>query len=91
MAHNPKLNVYILELNPKKDGVETFRDFFHNKLSLDNGSSDDDIFKNYFQEFLNGIGKDDFHIDKKSKKVFGAGYFGLIVPLFSVKPCHYNS
>lgn len=86
MAHNPKLNVYILELNPKKDGVETFRDFFHNKLSLNNGSSDDDIFKKYFQEFLNGIGKDDFHIDKKSKKVFGASKVEEGQINYSIKP-----
>ena len=35
MAHNPKLNVYIISLKPKKqDENKTFRDFFLENLSL---------------------------------------------------------
>lgn len=34
MAHNPKLNVYIISLKPKKqDENKTFRDFFAENLS----------------------------------------------------------
>ena len=30
-------------------------------------------------------------VESKAFKELEAVYFGLIVPLFSVKPCHYNS
>lgn len=71
MAHNPKLNVYILTLNSKKDEFETFRDLF--KLKYNCGIQDNDrkVFERYFQDFLNNIGKDDFRKDTKAKKVLG--------------------
>ncbi|MCK9449913.1 MAG: hypothetical protein M0Q41_13170, partial [Bacteroidales bacterium] len=70
-AHNPKLNVYILTLNNQSDSVETFRDLFKAKYGLNN-EDDSIVFKKYFEEFLKAMGKDEFHKDEKSKKVFGA-------------------
>jgi len=72
MAHNPKLNVYILTLNKKKEEYETFRDLFKLKYNCLANETDKNIFEKYFSEFLNSIGKDDFRKDNKSKKVLGA-------------------
>lgn len=71
MAHNPKLNVYLLKLNPKNDSVQTFRDLFKSKFSLDLLSSDEEVFKKYHEKFVNGVGDKDFRKDSKSKKVLG--------------------
>lgn len=83
MAHNPKLNVYTLRLNPKDESVETFRDLFKSKFNCDVHVSDDDLFKKYFQAFVNGIGDDDFRKDAKNKKVIGTiKNANIEVPLF---------
>lgn len=83
MAHNPKLNVYTLRLNPKDESVETFRDLFKCKFNCDVHVSDDDLFTQYFQAFVNGIGDDDFRKDAKNKKVIGTiKNANIEVPLF---------
>ena len=41
MAHNPKLNVYIISLKPKKqDENKTFRDFLKEKYAKESDLSD---------------------------------------------------
>lgn len=46
MAHNPKLNVYIIGLNPKKqDENKTFRDFLKEKYSNQSDLSDNSLMK----------------------------------------------
>ena len=83
MAHNPKLNVYTLRLNPKDDSVETFRDLFKLKYNCDTSVSDDDLFTLYFQSFVNGIGDDNFRKDTKNKKVIGTVKSSNVsIPLF---------
>lgn len=72
MAHNPKLNVYIIGLKPKKqDEVKTFRDFLKEKYSSRTDLSDDALMGYLFESFINGVGQDTFHKDDKSKKVIG--------------------
>lgn len=71
MAHNPKLNVYTLKLNPKNDSFEIFRDLFKSKYALKSTISDKDIFLAYHQNFVNGIGDKEFRKDTKNKKVLG--------------------
>lgn len=71
MAHNPKLNVYTLKLNPKSDSVETFRDLFKAKYLLDGNTLDQDVFLEYCKRFINGIGDKEFRKDAKNKKVIG--------------------
>lgn len=83
MAHNPKLNVYTLQLNPQNDSVQTFRDLFKYKYNKDAFCSDDDLFKLYFQDFVNGIGDKKFRKDSKNKKVIGkVNSSSVSVPLF---------
>ncbi|KAA6302656.1 MAG: hypothetical protein EZS26_001163 [Candidatus Ordinivivax streblomastigis] len=86
MAHNPKLNVYILTLNSKKDEFETFRDLF--KLKYNSGVTDEDskVFGKYFQDFLNNIGKDDFRKDDKAKKVLGVAKSVSDETSYSINP-----
>lgn len=72
MAHNPKLNVYIIGLKPKKqDEIKTFRDFLKEKYSSRTDLSDDALMGYLFESFINGVGQDTFHKDDKSKKVIG--------------------
>lgn len=71
MSHNPKLNVYTLQLNPQDDSVQTFRDLFKCKYNKDASVSDNELFKKYFEDFVNGIGDKDFRKDSKNKKVIG--------------------
>ena len=83
MAHNPKLNVYTLRLNPKDESVETFRDLFKLKYNCDISLSDNDLFTLYFQSFVNGIGDDNFRKDTKNKKVIGTvKNSNIAIPLF---------
>lgn len=70
MSHNPKLNVYILTLKSKKDDYETFRDLIKLKYGCSN-DEDKSIFKSFFSNFLDVIGKDNFRKDSKAKKVIG--------------------
>lgn len=69
MVRNPKLNIYTLQLNPKDDSVQTFRDLFECKYG--SGKSDDDLFKLYFQDIVNEIGDKNFRKDDINKKVIG--------------------
>ena len=72
MAHNPKLNVYIISLKPKKqDENKTFRDFLKEKYAKNSDRSDKALMKYLFTSFINGVGQDEFHKDDKSKKVIG--------------------
>ena len=72
MAHNPKLNVYIISLKPKKqDENKTFRDFLKEKYAKDSDTSDKALMEYLFTSFINGVGQDEFHKDDKSKKVIG--------------------
>lgn len=72
MAHNPKLNVYIISLKPKKqDENKTFRDFLKEKYAKNSDMSDKALMEYLFTSFINGVGQDEFHKDDKSKKVIG--------------------
>lgn len=72
MAHNPKLNVYIISLKPKKqDESKTFRDFLKEKYSTQADLSDNKLMQYLYNSFVNGVGQDKFHKDDKSKKVIG--------------------
>jgi hypothetical protein len=83
MAHNPKLNVYTLRLNPKDESVETFRDLFKLKFNCDSVVSDSDLFTQYFQALVNGIGDKNFRKDTKNKKVIGTVKSSdIAIPLF---------
>ena len=76
MALNPRLNVYVVTLNPKdKDSNPTFRDFFKEKYNVDTTVGDDELKKKFFQEFLNTVGKSEFRKDKASKKVIGVSEY----------------
>ena len=76
MALNPKLNVYIVTLNPKaKDTNPTYRDLFRAKYMVDTQISDSDLQEKLFQDFLNSVGKSDFRKDTKSKKVIGVSEY----------------
>ena len=67
MAHNPKLNVYIISLKPKKqDENKTFRDFLKEKYAKNLDMSDKALMKYLFTSFINGVGQDEFHKDDKS-------------------------
>lgn len=72
MAHNPKLNVYIISLKPKQqDENKTFRDFLKEKYSTQADLSDKALMEYLFESFVNGVGQDKFHKDDKNKKVIG--------------------
>ncbi|EGW47196.1 hypothetical protein HMPREF0666_01650 [Prevotella sp. C561] len=72
MAHNPKLNVYIISLKPKKqDENKTFREFLKEKYAKNSDTSDKALMIYLFTSFINGVGQDEFHKDDKSKKVIG--------------------
>lgn len=76
MALNPKLNIYVVTLNPKdKDSHPTFRDLFRYKFLKDTSIADTDIQNYFFQEFLNTVGKSEFRKDKDSKKVIGVSEY----------------
>lgn len=71
MAHNPKLNIYTLRLNPKDDSINTFRDFYRIKFSLNAMLSDKDVFSFFSKNFIKEIGDKNFRKDKRNKKVIG--------------------
>ena len=53
MAHNPKLNVYIIGLKPKKqDENKTFRDFLKEKYSTQSDLSDNSLMEYLFSSNL---------------------------------------
>ena len=76
MALNPKLNVYVVTLNPKeKDTTPTYRDLFKAKYMVDAQITDSDLQDKFFQDFLNSVGKSDYRKDVKSKKVIGVSEY----------------
>ena len=76
MALNPKLNVYVVTLNPKeKDTNPTYRDLFKAKYMVDAQITDSDLQDKFFQDFLNSVGKSDYRKDVKSKKVIGVSEY----------------
>ena len=76
MALNPKLNVYVVTLNPKeKDTNPTYRDLFKAKYMVEAQITDSDLQDKLFQDFLNSVGKSDYRKDVKSKKVIGVSEY----------------
>lgn len=76
MALNPKLNIYVVSLNPKdKDSAPTYRDLFKAKYFANAETSDYELLNRFFEEFLNTVGKTDFRKDNKSKKVIGVSEY----------------
>lgn len=74
MAHNPKLNVYIIELKKKGNKEDaSFFDFYNilsnNKFEYSDTSDTYSFFTETFVDFLGG--KDKFSKDQDVKKVFG--------------------
>ena len=72
MAHNPKLQVFRIELKPKarsKADSACFRDVLFNKLNIETSESDNFLWNSYLQSFVNHIDLN-FFKDEKSKKAF---------------------
>lgn len=74
MAHNPKLEVYQVWLNPQKDVDKTYRDFFIETNSSGNTNDNENsiIFLDYFGDFIRKVDTDDFIANSKKKKAFTA-------------------
>ena len=76
MALNPKLNIYVLTLNPRdKNSSPTFRDLLSAKYSLDRKLDDNELQLKLYQDFLDKVGKDNFRNDTESKKVIGVSKY----------------
>lgn len=76
MALNPKLNIYVVSLNPRdKKASLTFRDFFKAKYLFNKSVDDKELLDKFFEEFLNKVGKSEFRKDQKSKKVIGVSEY----------------
>lgn len=76
MALNPKLNIYVVSLNPKsKTESPTYRDFFKAKYLFDKSVEDKELLDQFFEEFLNKVGKSEFRKDQKTKKVMGVSEY----------------
>ncbi|MBW8326541.1 MAG: hypothetical protein K0M50_17385 [Prolixibacteraceae bacterium] len=71
MAHNPKLEVFKIRLKPTTEKVVTYRDFFKQKLNHIK-AEDSDLFKDYFDNFIDTVDNNDFFKDKKNHKAFTA-------------------
>lgn len=69
MALNPKLNIFVVGLNPRdKEASPTYRDYFKSKYFGKVNTSDKQLLESFFKDFLNTVGKTDFRKDDKSKK-----------------------
>lgn len=76
MALNPKLNVYVVTLNPRDRGSHpTFRDLFKEKYHKTATVGDDELRKDFFKDFLDKVGKSQYRKDKGSKKVIGVSEY----------------
>ena len=76
MVLNPKLNVYVVALNPRdKETAPTYRDYFKSKYSCNGVTSDKQLLERFFKDFLNTIGTADFRKDVKNKKVIGVSEY----------------
>ncbi len=74
MAHNPKLEVYSLILPKIEKNGNTFRDVLSEKL-YGNGvkvGTDQEIFNDYFQNFISILDNPDFIADESKKKAITA-------------------
>ena len=71
MAHNPKLNVFIIKLNPKNKESLTFREFFRQKYHADQSTEDAEVYKLFYTDVINALGNKEFNNDSTSKKVIG--------------------
>lgn len=76
MALNPKLNIFVVGLNPRdKEASPTYRDYFKSKYLGNANTSDRQLLESFFKDFLNTVGKADFRKDDKSKKVIGVSEY----------------
>lgn len=79
MAHDPKIELFKFSLKRKgSSGAITFREFFRSKFNhyydiTPAPSTDNCIFKIYFEDFIKDIGKDTYKTDSKKKKGFTIG------------------
>lgn len=71
MAHNPKLNVFIIKLTPKSKENVTFREFFRQKYHADQNTEDSEVYKLFYTDLINALGNKEFNNDSISKKVIG--------------------
>ena len=74
MAHNPKLNVYIIELRKKdKSSSCSFFDYYKTMSNKEFKITDKkDVFEYFMESFSKFIGgKEKFSEDNNTKKVFG--------------------
>ncbi len=76
MALKPKLNIYLVTLNPKdKNSNPTYRDLFKDKFMDNTTTTDDTLLDNFFKTFLDMVGMSKFRKDMKSKKVIGVSEY----------------
>lgn len=60
MALNPKLNIFVVGLNPRdKEASPTYRDYFKSKYFGNVNTSDKQLLESFFKDFLNTVGKAD--------------------------------
>ena len=70
MAHNPKLQVFRIELTPRfKTDTACFRDILTRKLNLATSQNEKSLWNSYWQDFVKQIDLE-FFKDDKSKKAF---------------------
>ena len=72
MAHNPKLEVFVISLNPTTERDVTFRDFYRTKFSIKDSVDDENLFSEYFKQFISAVDSEDFFEDEKNHKAFTA-------------------
>jgi hypothetical protein len=72
MAHNPKLEVFVISLKPTTERNVTFRDFYKTKLNIREDIDDKNLFSECFKQFINAVDGEDFFEDKKNHKAFTA-------------------
>lgn len=70
MAHNPKLQVFRIDLKPKaKNETACFRDILAKKLNTTGSDTDTDFWNLYWKDFVKSIDTE-FIRDEKTKKAF---------------------
>ncbi len=76
MALNPKLNIYVVSLNPRdKEASPTYRDYFKSKYFGNEVTPDKKLLERFLKDFLNTVGTADFRRDDKNKKVIGVSEY----------------
>ena len=90
MAHNPKLEVYQVWLNPNRNEEKTFRDFLIETIEENNNEIENsEIYLNFFKKFIRTIDTDDFIANNRKKKAFTAYDTNSSQPInstISIKP-----